>query len=409
MQSLNKDFLSPEEINALMANGPDRPPLNPDDHLSLFDRDALGETGNICFGTAATTLSTLLRQKVTITTPEVSLLRKDDVSKEFPIPHVAAHVLYTQGLEGSNVLAIRVDDAQIIADLMLGGDGTSPAEELNDLHLSAVAEAMNQMMGSAATSMSTMINRTINISPPTVRVVDLAQEVDELLRPRSEILVKVSFHLQVGSVIDSHIMQLYPLAFAQLLVEMLVAGEESGAGAPDGREPVAGDAAAAAATGRKQAVPDSRTPVAARAADAQTQMAATRAAAAYAGSAAFADHGGRTVYGLPDPSEPVVERAVFSVFDETEPLQKGGQNLELLLDIPLSVTVELGRAKRLIRDILNLAPGAILELDKLAGEPVDILVNNKLIAKGEVVVIDENFGVRVTDILSPAERVKRLQ
>ncbi len=398
MRSLNKDFLSPEEIDALMADGQGHPALNPDDHLSLFDRDALGEIGNICFGTAATTLSTLLRQKVTITTPEVSLLRKEDVCKEFPIPHVAAHVLYTQGLEGSNVLAIRVNDAQIIADLMLGGDGTSPAQELNDLHLSAVAEAMNQMMGSAATSMSTMVNRTINISPPTVRVVDLAQEVDDVLSPRSDILVKVSFHLQVGAVIDSHIMQLYPLTFAQLLVEMLVGPQAMETHAEISPEPVVRDTTGPPVTQREQAVSDPR-----------LQVAATKAATAYASSAALADHRVHAVYGQSDTSEPVVERAVFSAFDETVPLQTNGQNLDLLLDIPLSVTVELGRTKRLIRDILNLAPGAILELDKLAGEPVDILVNNKLIARGEVVVIDENFGVRVTDILSPAERVKRLQ
>ncbi|MHB1683411.1 MAG: flagellar motor switch phosphatase FliY [Bacilli bacterium] len=396
--------MSTEEINALMADGQGRQALNPDDYLSLFDRDALGEIGNICFGTAATTLSTLLRQKVVITTPEVSLLHRTDVSKDFPIPHVVAHVLYTHGLEGSNVLAIHVVDARIIADLMLGGDGTSPAADLNDLHLSAVAEAMNQMMGSAATSMSTMVNRTINISPPTVRVVDLAEEVDDLLQSQSDILVKVSFHLQVGDVIDSHIMQLYPLAFAQSLVAILVGadGQEGtdavGAASPVQAKNGANGAPADPVTKREKTVPDPH-----------LQIAANRAATAYASSNAFADHTAGAVYGQSDTPEPVVERAVFSAFNEAGSAQQNEQNLDLLLDIPLSVTVELGRAKRLIRDILNLAPGAILELDKLAGEPVDILVNNKLIARGEVVVIDENFGVRVTDILSPAERVKRLQ
>ena len=83
----------------------------------------------------------------------------------------------------------------------------------------------------------------------------------------------------------------------------------------------------------------------------------------------------------------------------------GGNNLELLMDVPLQVTVELGRTQKLVKEVLALGPGSVVELDKLAGEPVDILVNERPIAKGEVVVIDENFGIRVTEILSPKDRL----
>src|SRR5699024_3410213 len=98
----------------------------------------------------------------------------------------------------------------------------------------------------------------------------------------------------------------------------------------------------------------------------------------------------------------------FSEFKQTNISQQNQRNLDMLLDIPLRVTVELGRTKQKVENILDLSPGSIVELDKLAGEPVDVLVNDKLIAKGEVVVIDENFGVRVTDIVSQRDRIMKL-
>ncbi len=382
------DFLSQEEIDALLAGGSNvenqasKNPLN-EDLLSLFDRDALGEIGNISFGTAATTLSTLLRQKVNITTPKVRLLKPDELNQDFPIPHVAARVEFTEGLLGSNILMILVNDAKIIADLMLGGDGTAPSDEINDLHLSAVAEAMNQMMGSAATSMSTMFHRTVNISPPMVEVVDLKKATDHLFETSEpDILVEVSFHLQVGNLIDSNIMQMLPISFAQMLVHMLMATTEE-------------HMQSTVVTHQAAATAELASPPPAR---------STRPVV----NDSKGSHTAQTGVNLGAMREPVVERAVFTAFDDA-PATHAGRNLDLLLDIPLGLTVELGRTKRLIRDILDLAPGSIIELEALAGEPVDILINNKLIARGEVVVIDENFGVRVTDILSAAERIKRLQ
>ena len=391
---MNKDFLSQEEIDALIsgtAKTSIEPDLNPDDYLTLFDRDALGEIGNISFGTAATTLSTLLRQKVLITTPSVTLLRSKDVARDFPIPHIAAKVEYTEGLIGSNVLAIRLDDAKIIADLMLGGDGKAPVEEINELHLSAVAEAMNQMMGSAATSMSSMLNRAINISPPTVDIIDFSKQSGGLLSTDAEVMAKISFHLQVGDLIDSTIMQLVPTDFASTLVRMLMEASHS-----DGNS-------SASATH----VPER--PVA-PAPYAETFPASIPSASLDHTNWGDVNRQQVAMKETPNRAQPpVVEKALFSEFDESTSAGNAGRNLDLLLDIPLALTVELGRTKKLIRDILDLTPGSVVELDTLAGEPVDILVNNKLVARGEVVVIDENFGVRVTDILTPVERIRRLQ
>jgi flagellar motor switch protein FliN/FliY len=410
---MSNDFLSQDEIDALLNGNANAAPtspeagqsgsnesstadisasdFNPDDYLTPFDRDAIGELGNITFGTAATTLSTLLRQKVNITTPIVKIIRNEEVKGTLTTPQVIAKVGYTEGLTGSNVLAISARDAQIIADLMLGGDGSSPNEELNELHLSAVAEAMNQMMGSASTSMSTMFNMTVNISPPSVSVVDLDSDDHGLFVPSPEVLVEVSFQLQVGELIDSYIMQLFPVEFAHTLVANLMgAGQEQSAQVVPPAPSVAEQQVS-----RNTSVPP---------------QSASQPVHVMAGTTSYSEMGQSVAHQPVAFTAPVpqVERAVFTSFDET-PSTHAGRNLDLLLDIPLGITVELGRTKRMIKDILDLAPGAIVELDKLAGEPVDILVNNKLIARGEVVVVEENFGVRVIDILSPTERIKRLQ
>ena len=396
------DFkLSQAEIDALLnQTTPDQgEPVSTGPNLSDMERDALGEIGNISFGSAATSLSTLLQQRVEITTPQVNLLRQDTVHNEFPRPYVMVSVEFTEGLSGVNALAIELQDAKTIADLMLGGDGLHAAGELNELHLSAVGEAMNQMMGSAATAMSTIFGRTINISPPRVEVVDLSS-AGGFVMGDSEWLVDVAFQLRVGTLIDSKIMQLLPYEFARTLVAALSGSgdlsQTTVAPAPSAAPPPAqsggsggsGLAAAETAASLATALP----PLAPPPARMPSQPALSPAAPVVA------------------PPPQVVQRPEFVDFSlETAPVAKEQRNLALLYDVPLTVTVELGRTKKTIRDILDLSSGAILELDKLAGEPVDILVNNKRIAIGEVVVIDENFGVRVTDILSPIERVKNLQ
>ncbi|MFC4768795.1 flagellar motor switch phosphatase FliY [Effusibacillus consociatus] len=395
-----KDFLSQEEIDALLRQSgigeADTAP--PSVELTEFERDALGEIGNISFGTAATALSTLLRQKVEITTPSVSVVRRDELENDLPIPHVVIKVDYTDGFVGSNVLAIRTKDAQIIADLMLGGDGKVDVGELNELHMSAVAEAMNQMMGSAATSMSTIFSMMVNITPPKVDILTFDEQHANALFPMDDVLVKISFRLLVGDLIDSTIMHLVPIKFAKTMLAKLTGkSEEDTAPAPAANaappvpEPASSSEQAAAPIPQAPAVPAPNPAVGA--------------------PMGYPPVNGYGVPPMGNVSVPTVnvQPAQFAAFDAVDPSVISKGNLNLLLDIPLQVTVELGRTRKQIREILELGPGSILELDKLAGEPVDILVNNKLIAKGEVVVIDENFGVRVTDIITPAERITKLQ
>ncbi len=432
-------MLSQDEIdallraNSLVGEDEEEPGVDVNSLLSAFEQDALGEIGNITFGSAATALSTLLNQKVDITTPTVTLVKRSTLEDEFPRPHVAIHVQYTDGFEGINLLVIRVEDAAIIADLMMGGNGQPTSTEMSELHISAVQEAMNQMMGSAATSMSTIFNQFVNISPPGIDVMDLANGEGSENIPTGDTLVKISFRLKVGEhgeLIDSSIMQLLPVPFAKAMIDMLMgtgasaeaepAPQAAAAPAPASQPPQAPPQAAAPQAQVPPQAPPAQPPVDPYAAYGQPPQAGGYPPYPYPPYPPYpyppqyqqppAAHMPQQYGGMVgSQSAANVQTAQFSPLGAGRLPVEEEQNLNLLLDIPLQVTVELGRTRKVIKDILELSSGSIIQLDKLAGEPVDILVNNKLIAKGEVVVIDENFGVRVTDIISQWDRVQKLQ
>ena len=397
---MSDDMISQEEIDALLSGGggddapADDAAASDDasaagasptgDTITDMERDALGEIGNISMGGAATTLSVLLGRKVSITTPTVSISNMSQLKEKYPIPFLVVEVGYSIGIEGNNVLCIQAKDAAIIADLMMGNDGTNPDEELSEIHMSAVSESMNQMMGSVATSLSSMFNKKVDITPPVVTLVDLGtEEVVSKLLDKADPIVQASFRMEVDGLIDSEIMQLLPLDVARDMVDALMNQQPD----VDNEE----EAVVAAA-----APPPSAAPAAAP-------------AAAAPAAAAPANYG----YGAP-PMQPhvasnvPVQSAQFTPLS-TVPVQVNDANIGLILDVPLQVNVELGRTKKSIKEILDLTKGSIVELDKLAGEAVDIMVNGKYLAKGEVVVIDENFGVRITEIVSPLERAARLQ
>lgn len=406
---MSDEMLSQEEIEALLRGetledknsdteasaNDEMNEIRVEDYLDSFAQDALGEVGNISFGSSATALSALLGQKVDITTPSISMINRNKLEEEFPHPYVAVQVEYTIGLTGMNLLVIKQSDAAIIADLMLGGDGLNPKPDLGEIQLSAVQEAMNQMMGSAATSMSTVFNKKVDISPPTIDLMNISQNEGRDNIPEDDLLVKVSFRLRIGNLIDSNLMQLLPLRFSQNIVKSLLGETEPV------EEPVA-------ATIAPEAPPVAPPPV--QQAPPQQQPAAPVQQPMHQQPAQQPMYQEQQLHTSARPVQPVnVQQAQFASFDSNVISQSEARNLNMLLDIPLQVTVELGRTKRSVKEILELASGSIIELDKLAGEPVDILVNSRLIAKGEVVVIDENFGVRITDVLSQAERLNNLR
>jgi len=408
---VSNDMLSQDEIDALLkgagSDDGETPEesnevntLKNEDYFNAMEEDAIGEIGNISFGSSATALSTLLQQKVEITTPTVSVVQKSKLGDQFQHPYVAIEVNYTEGFSGSNLLVIKQSDAAIIADLMIGGDGTNPSEMLGEIQVSAVQEAMNQMMGSAATSMSTIFNKKVDISPPSVELLDANETDDAKTIPDEDLLVQVSFRLKIGTLIDSSIMQLLPLRFAKSLIEELI----------NPKEEVAATAEAVREVQPEPVVHHEQNYSGQAQLNYQAQQPISHSQQAM-GQTTQQAYASQPQYNQGRATQPTVnvKPAEFTSFEPMQYQQQDIQNLDMLLDIPLQVTVELGRTKRSVKEILELSSGSIIELDKLAGEPVDILVNSKIVAKGEVVVIDENFGVRVTDIISQTERLNKLK
>lgn len=382
--------LSQEEISALLNDNSSMDAVTEAEGLEQLtpeEIDAIGEISNISMGTAATTLFSLVNRKVDISTPVVTFATWDDIVEAYERPCVFIRIAYTVGLDGSNLLVLKEHDVKIITDLMMGGDGTNLDGELGELHLSAISEAMNQMMGSAATSLSSMLNKMIDISPPSADLVDLkdtlnGEEIDEFLASR---FVKISFKMEIGDLVNSEIMQLYPFSFAKEMCSGVTSTMEADISASPEPAPAPQPAPAPApqpAPMPQQAVPQ------------QPVMGMPMM--------------GQPMMGMPmgDMSQmyaqqPVnVQPAQFQAFSgDFNPITQQ-ENIGLIMDVPLDVTVELGRTSKSIHDILEFAPGTIIELNKIAGEPIDVLVNGKYVAKGEVVVLEESFGVRITEIIN---------
>ncbi len=399
--------------------------------LTDVEKDAIGEVANISMGSSATTLYSLVNKKVNITTPVVALAVWDTLLEEYEKPCVFIQIKYTQGLDGTNILILKEHDVKVITDLMMGGDGTNTDGELGELHLSAISEAMNQMMGSAATSLSTMLQTMIDISPPDSTLLDLAQyksgaEISPFL---GGTFVKIAFRMQIDDLVDSSIMQLYPIEFARRLVDTFINTQMGGSAdtpaAPSEPEPVNNnsnnmEAAPAAGANQMGMNPMDMNQTGMNQAGMNPMMNQMGMNPMDMSQMGMNPMMGQMVMNPMMGMNPMmnqmamnpmgyapqmnaqnvnVQPAQFQNFSQNAANMAGQENIGLIMDVPLEVTVELGRTKKSISEILNFAPGTIIELDRIAGEPIDVLVNGKFVAKGEVVVIEESFGVRVTDII----------
>lgn len=383
---MTSDMLSQEEIDTLLTGGSkDEPELeffedeleDETELLSEMEIDALGEIGNISMGTAATTLSTLLNKKVNITTPTVTITTAEELADEYKVPFVAIDVSYSAGLEGSNVLILKTDDVKIITDLMMGKDEVDSSRELTELDLSAAGEAMNQMMGSSSTSLSEMFMKKIDIAPPKSLEVSLSEGKNEIdLLNSDSPMIKISFKMVVGDLIDSNIMQLIPLEFGKDMVNNLLnsgAVSEKTEDAPKVQDQ------------RQEIIEPTRTP---------TQSVQNTQREPAVARTENIDYNNK---GSVQEEKVVVKQPEFQNFDiSTNTIYN--EQIDIVGDIPVEITVELGRTNKKINEILEFGPGTVVELDKLVGEPLNIYANGKFIAKGEVVVIDDSFGVRVTEI-----------
>ncbi len=407
-------MLSQDEINALL-NGVD---LSADsdgsaatataqdggDDLTDIEKDAIGEVANISMGTSATTLFSLVNRKVNITTPKVEMCRWAEVVRDYERPCVFIQIKYTVGLNGTNILVLKEHDVKVITDLMMGGDGTNIEGELNDLHLSAISEAMNQMMGSSSTSLSSMLGKTIDISPPEASLVDLqTKEPSELSPFLEEKFVKISFRMQIDDLVDSTLMQLYPLEFAKSIYDTFMTQQTGGAAPAPASTPAPAPAAQDMGMQQPQmdmgmqqqmnmGMPQMQMGMPQMGMQPQMQMGMPQMQMGMPQQMPMGGMG----YGMHNV---IIHPALFQNFAPGQGEMVSAESIGLIKDVPLEVTVELGRTSKSISDILEFAPGTIIELDKIAGEPIDVLVNGKFVAKGEVVVIEESFGVRIMEIV----------
>lgn len=426
---MSNNFLSQEEINALLSgestDSEDNnvsSDVNEDmeDAITETDKDLLGEIGNISMGSASTALYQLINQQVNITTPVVSVTTLKEIKEGFETPNIVLDIEYIAGIVGRNILIIKTYDGLVISNLMMGGDGkVTDVHELSELEISAVSEAMNQMIGSAATSMATMFGRKVDISPPTSKVVtdDLMPISDSI--PEDQPIVKVSFKMTIGDIVDSNIMQIFPIETAKNIVAIMT-GEDSANKTSESQpeklkeEPIVNkEIHTQPEPQMQQNVSEPQMQYEQPQMQMQQQQYAPQQQMQGYGQPQMQSYmqqpqmyGGGQVQQYAQPVE--VHQAAF------EPLTPQNsvppiKNIDLIMDVPLDISVVLGRTKKSIQDILNLGAGSLIELDKLAEEPVEILVNGKQIALGEVVVVDENFGVRITSIVSNVERLKSLK
>ncbi len=339
---MSEGTLTQEQIDALLNGGVQE---SEEENILLTDdeKDVIGEAGNIFISTSATSLSKILNKRVQITTPVVSVSNLKKIHERMEIPYVVLRVEFERGIAGTNLLLIKTEDASVIADIMMGGDGATRKQELNELELSAVSEAMNQMIGSAATSIASMMKRIVDISSPEVEIWSDDSDLSSSQIATEAEFVKIGFIMSIEGLLETSIMQLYSYETVREIVNVLTNG---------------------LINGQSEAAPSSEQP-------------------------------------------PEAESDIAISADETVE-RKLPENMELLLDVLLDLNVVFGRTKKSIKDILKFGTGTVVELDGFVDEPLEIYVNNKLIAYGEVVVVDEKYGIRVTDIISAKSRFENI-
>lgn len=403
--------------------------------MSTLEIDAIGEVLNISMGSAATAISTMLDRQVVISTPTVAMRKFNALDYASLEPAMLVKINYVEGISGSNVMIFRQRDMQIILNLLMGNDDP-PSEEFtfDDLSMSAACEVMNQMMGASATALSEFLGRPINISTPEAMVVGPDHDYSQAVQMQEgEEIVSVSFRLTIDGVMDSNFASILGIHLAKELVDQVMGQQEpeeievQGSAAPrPAPEPASAPAAESAASVQQPAhTPDQPQ------AQAAPQEAGTMAGyppypaypnPPYPGYPYYGGYppyppmgypGQAAPYGAPAPaaSAPMnIQTPQFPQFapqGAVDPNQNG--NMDLLMGVSLNVSVEIGRTKRKIKDIVDFGQGTVIELNKQAGAPVDIVVNGQLLARGDVVVIDDNFGVRITEIVGVKELMESLK
>lgn len=381
--------------------------------FSSYEIDAVGEILNISMGSAATAVSELLNAKVWITTPQVNVVKAADLNYDRLEPAICVKIVYVSGISGQNMMVLKQDDVQLILNQLMGNPlVVSPDFQFDEMNISAVSEVMNQMMGASATALSDLLGISVDISTPTPYLIEQTNFCQLAELDPDETIVAVTFNLSVDGVMNSEFMSVMSVELAKSLSGKMIEkfhGDETEA---KPAAPAPAPAAAAQPASAPQPAPAPATqPAAAQPVPAQGAAQPQQPApGAYPyppqGQPAYPGYGYQNQYAAygayPPPVPPVnIQNAQLHQFDAMDfglPTDQQ-DNLKLLMGVPLEISVEIGTAKRKVKDILEFTQGTIIELERQAGAPVDVVVNGNLIARGDVVVIDDNFAVRITEIV----------
>ncbi len=376
------DMLSQDEIQALLG----KTEVQDGAEKSFLEEhsESLSEVGANIMTVSMNTLTELLGQEVSIGKPTIREVFLSSLKDEFTNPSIGIRIDYKEGIQGSNVLILTHTHGRIISNLMMGGDGLleDPEGDLSDIDKSALGEAMNQMIGSSSTVLFKILQNKVDIQAPVLFEIELDEEqiIKDFGFEEDLEIVILTFPLKVGDLIDGQILQMMPKEFALNIVthyEQRKLEEQQQNSVPQQME-----------------APSNNAPV--QNAGVNTMNTPSN----------MMQNQGAVPMNQPNNSQQNVNvmPAQFQNFDYQEVAQQK-ENIDIIMDVPLEVTVEMGRTTKKVEEILEFSPGTVIELEKLAGDPIDILVNGKYVAKGEVVVVDENYGIRVTDIVSVKNRI----
>ncbi len=420
-----EDMLTQDEINALLTGDKDDSStldsnVSVDDILDSSDKNLLVEIGMETMSTSKDILNTLLEQPVEIYSPEMSIIKLSEMKNYFEISCVAVKVDYLAGLEGMSILVLTVNDARVISDLMfrkeLDPNAEVNNEPLTELELSTTGEAMNQMMGSASTVLAKMVGSKVDIGVPQVNRIDFSDfDISDFGFNEDINIFFNSYKMKIGEYVDSNLIQIFPIPFTKKLLSTV---KEKGYAFKNGKVVENGVLKEKSTMAQQpqeempinfgeQEMPQNNVPM--------NNMQTNNMQMNNMQNQEIHTMTNNMGYGGNQEMMPQMQRqsnynninarnAEFQDLSFKE-LEQQKENINLVMDVPLEITVEMGRTNRTVKEILEFSPGTIIELDKLAGDPIDILVNGKFVAKGEVVVIDENYGIRITDIVSINNRI----
>ena len=392
--------------------------------------DALGEMMNISLGASATAMSTLLGSTVHITTPKVKILTRDQFEFKKLEPAVGVEIAYVEGLEGSNIMMFSRNDVRIIVGTLLGEELSDDEFELDEINRSAICEVMNQMMGASATALSEFLKFTVNISTPVSFEITDAESFKNKYFPEATPMVVISFILEIEGKLKSEFLNIMPEKLAKRLLEPFeislgeaaqipAENKESGSKAAEEAAPVPQPEPEPQPVPAPQPVPEPQPAPAPQPVYAQMPAGMAAGISTDMNPAILQllnqmqqsqvqmmqlmqDMEKREQDEKKESREPALIRPAKAPGLEVSGIEKGEEsaNQEMLMKVPLEISVEIGRTKKLVKDILEFTQGSLVVLDKMAGEQADLYVNGQCVARGDIVVVEDNFGIRITDIVT---------